>query len=477
MIQRMISRHPLAADLLFLLAVGSVVLFSFLGQNRTWASREIRHAEITREMSETGDFLIPRLMGEVYYDKPPVMHCLGAILMRVSGNPNLFQARFPSAFAALLSLFAVYGIGRTLGNRRVGLWGALVLLAMPGFWIMARVARPDLTLVAFIVLSCLCLGWAMRLPNGTGKVACLIVSGVACALAVITKGPYGLLVPLLFLAFAPRENPALVRPGWRFLWFGLGMGLMLAAWPWPVYLRDGGQYLRGVIFQKDLASGGARGHYEPFYWYLGPGLLLTLPMILFLPVAIRQWRREKQFPAALVIAAVFFVVISCVPGKRRHYLLPLLPFLALGLAAGIASLAQDQRFLRRAAIVMVVGGVAAGPLYYGPILRWLRPHGDPEWSFITAVARALPPNATAVCFGAKYEYLAWVRHDHHRIIAATNLAQAKTALQTREGDRYLVAPAEDFRALERDPDLKSLRPLLEQELYHKEPWLLGHHDR
>ena len=477
MIQRMISKHPLAADLLFLLAVGGIALFSFLGQNRTWASREIRHAEIMREMSETGDFLMPRLMGKVYYDKPPVMHALGAILMRVSGDPNLFQARFPSAFAALLSLFAVYGIGRTLGDRRVGLWGALVLLAMPGFWIMARVCRPDLTLVALIVLSCLFLGWAMRLPNGTGKVACLIVSGVACALAVITKGPYGLLVPLLFLAFVPRENPALVRPGWRFLWFGLGLILMLVAWSWPVYLRDGGQYLHEVIFQKDLTTGGATGHYEAFYWYLGPVFVLTLPMILFLPLAIQQWRREKKFPAALVIAAVFFVILSCVPGKRRHYLLPLLPFLALGLAAGIVAFVQHHRLVRRLAIVLVFGGVAAGPLYYGPILRLLRPHGDSEWRFITKVARARPPNATAICFGAKYEYLAWVRNDHRGIIPAADVAQAKEALQHGDGDCYVVAPEEDLRALQQDPDLKPLRPVLEQEIHRKGPWLLAHFDR
>jgi 4-amino-4-deoxy-L-arabinose transferase-like glycosyltransferase len=476
MIQRMISRHPLAADLLLLLAIGVAALFSFLGQNRHWASREIRHAEIMREMSETGDFLIPRLMGEVYYDKPPVMHCLGAILMRVSGNPNLFQARFPSAFAALLSLFAVYGLGRLLGDRRVGWWGALALLSMPGFWIMARMARPDLTLVAFILLSCLFLGWAMRLPNGAGKAGWLIASGVASALAVITKGPYGVMVPLLFLAFAPRSNHTLVRPGWRFLWFGLGMVLMLAGWSWPVYLRDGGEYLRGVVFQKDLSSAGGSGHYRAFYWYLGPGFLNTLPVILFLPLAIRQWRREKQFPAALAITAVIFLVLCCVPGKRPHYLLPLFPFLALGLASGIAYVAQNHRLLRRLAIVAVVGGIAAGPLYYGPILRWLRPQGDSEWSFITDVARTLPPNATVVCFGAKYEYLAWVRRDHRRIIAVANSAEAKAALQAGDGDRYLVAPEEDLLALERDADLASLRPVLDHNLDHKERWFLAHLD-
>jgi 4-amino-4-deoxy-L-arabinose transferase-like glycosyltransferase len=186
------------------------------------------------------------------------------------------------------------------------------------------------------------------------------------------------MVPLLFLAFAPRENVAWSRPGWKFLWFGLGTALTLAAWAWPVYLQDGGAYLRGVIFQEDLSTGGGSGHFKPFYWYLGSGFEQSLPVILFLPLAISQWRRERRFPAALAIVVVMLVVISCVPGKRRHYLLPLLPFLALGLASGIGGLIHRRPLLGKLALVIVIGGIAAGPMYYGPILHWLRPQGDPE---------------------------------------------------------------------------------------------------
>jgi 4-amino-4-deoxy-L-arabinose transferase-like glycosyltransferase len=471
-IQQLISRSPTAADLLFLLAVGITILFSFLGQNRNWASREIRHAEIMREMAESRDFLIPRLMGEVYYDKPPVMHFLGAALMRASDAPNLFHARFPSAIAALISMLAVYGLGRMLGGRRVGLWGALVLLAMPGFWIMARVARPDLTLVALILVSCLLLGRAMLSPQGRGNVW-LIASGMAAALAVITKGPYGVLVPLLFLGFAPRQNAQLVRPGWRLLWFGLGLVLMLGAWAGPVYLRDGGEYLRGVLFQEDLATGGGSGHFKPFYWYLGSGFVQSLPAILFLPLAIWQWRRERQFPAALVIAALILLVISCVPGKRRHYVLPVLPFLAIGLAAGIAHFTQNLQVLRRLALVVVAGGIAAGPLYYGPILYWLRPQGDSEWAFITDVAKALPPTATVVCFGSMGEYLAWVRRDYRRIVEVRNLAEAEAVLRDTDDERYLVVSEDDLPRLQTNADLAALSPVLRHTIDRKGPWLLS----
>ncbi len=472
-IHRLLLQYPRTADLFLLLVVGGTVLFSFLGQNGNWASREIRHAEIMREMAETGDYLIPHLMGKVYYDKPPVMHFLGATLMRISGAPNLFHARFPSALAAFVSLFAVYGIGRMLGGGKVGRWAALLLLAMPGFWIMARVARPDLTLVALILISCFFLGCGMRTPGGSGKAGWLIVSGVASALAVITKGPYGLMGPLLFLAFAPRENAELHRPRWPFAWFGAGWVITIAAWCLPIYLRDGGDYLRGVIFQENLATGGGTGHFEPFYWYLGSGFLQSLPVILFLPLAYRQWRREKRFPAALAIAAVILFIISCVPGKRRHYLLPLLPFLALGLARGLAGLAPGQHVLRGLAVAAIVASLAADPLYYGPILQRLRPRGDSEYYFITDVDKLVPPGAPVVCFGVMGEYLAWVRRDYHGIINVRTVEEAETALRLGNHDRYLVASAGSLKALNEDPDLALLYAVMSHPIKRQGTWLLA----
>lgn len=472
--QRFEAGHPLVFDLLLLLAIGGTILFAFLGQNRNWASREIRHAEIMREMAESGDFLVPRLMGEVYHDKPPVMHVIGAALMRFSTEPSLFHARFPSALSALTSMLAVYGLGRILRGRQVGFWAALVLLAMPGFWIMARVARPDLTLVALILLSCLFLGWGMQGTQRWVHAACLSASGVASALAVITKGPYGLLVPLLFLVFAPCDNCSLTRPGRGFLAFGAGFIVMLGAWAGPVYLRDGGIYLHAVLFQNDLSTGGGTGHYQPFYWYLGSGFLQSLPAIVFLPLAIQQSRRERRFPAALAIAAVILVVISCVPGKRRHYLLPLLPFLGLGLAAAITGLAEWRKPIYRLARTTIIGGLLAGPLYYGPILHLLRPRGDSEWAFITEVARSVPPDATVVCFGAMAENLAWIRHDYRRIIDVTTLAEAETALTAGEDARYLVASKDDLSALQSSSNVASLRPLLDCNIDRKGHWLLAH---
>ena len=73
-------------DLLVLTALSAMVIFPALGQNRQWVSREIRHAEIVREMAENGDYLIPRAHGRGYtMTSHLVMHAIAAVLTRMAG--------------------------------------------------------------------------------------------------------------------------------------------------------------------------------------------------------------------------------------------------------------------------------------------------------------------------------------------------------------------------------------------------------
>src|SRR3990172_10585301 len=149
-------------DLLLLTALSAMVIFPALGQNRQWSSHEIRHAEIIREMVNTGDYLIPKLLVKTYYHKPPIMHAPAAFLTRMVGTPSITIARMPSAVAGILGVLAVYGIGLLLLDRRSALIGAIALLGMPGYSVVARHARPDTILCASILCSCLCIGLGMR---------------------------------------------------------------------------------------------------------------------------------------------------------------------------------------------------------------------------------------------------------------------------------------------------------------------------
>src|SRR3990172_12617766 len=197
------ERRPHLLDLLILAAVSAFVIFPALGQNRHWASREIRHAEIIREMAESGDYLVPKLLGKTYHDKPPVMHVAAAVLTRIVGEPSMAIVRMPSAVAGVLGVLATYGVGLLLLDRGTALVGAFALLGMPGYSLMARQARPDMILCFFIIVLCLFLCLGMRKYRCIPRMLYFTLAGLLAGLGVITKGPFGVLFPVFFAILIP----------------------------------------------------------------------------------------------------------------------------------------------------------------------------------------------------------------------------------------------------------------------------------
>jgi len=444
------ERQPHYFDLLILVAVSALVIFPALGQNRHWASREVRHAEIVREMAESGDYLVPKLLGKTYYDKPPVMHAAAAVLTRIVGEPSMTLVRMPSAIAAILGVLATYGVGLLLLDRKTALVGAFALLGMPGYSLMARQARPDMILCFSVIVSCLFLCMGMRKHKGLSRSLFFIIAGLLAGLGVITKGPFGVLFPVFFAILVPFLRQDLKRP--RFGWIGFGIGVVtaVAIWAIPAYLRDGGEYLRRVIFQPDLdvSKGGNGG---PFY-YVWMVLLLALPLSLFLPVAIVDLRR-RGYSAMLAVAGAIFIVISCIPQKRRHYLLPLYPFLALGIAASIVRHSETSKLVQRSAWVLIPLSVVAIPTYYAIIQPIVHPSEDPDMLFAKEVLGVIEPGARIYCAKGEEE-LAWVGRQHKRIYKLPIDSSVSKILRQTEFKSYLVIDEHGLTSL-----LKITEPL------------------
>ena len=444
------EQKPHFLDLLILVAVSAFVIFPALGQNRHWASREIRHAEIIREMAESGDYLVPKLLGKPYYDKPPVMHAAAAVLTRMIGEPSMTIARMPAAVAGVLGVLATYGVGLLLLDRKTALIGAFALLGMPGYSLMARQARPDMILCFSIIVSCLFLCLGMRKHKGISRSLFFIIAGLLAGLGVVTKGPFGVLFPIFFAVLVPFRRQDLIRPRISWIFFGFGVLAAIALWAVPAYFRDSGVYLHRVIFQPDLdvSKGGNGG---PFY-YVWMVLLLALPLSLFLPVAIVDLRR-RGYSAMLAVAGAIFIVISCIPQKRRHYLLPLYPFLALEIAASIVRHSKTSKLVRRAAWVLIPLSVVAIPIYFAIIQPIVHPSEDPDMLFAKEVLGVIEPGARIYCAKGEEE-LAWVGRQHKRIYKLPIDSSASMVLRQSESKSYLVIDEQSITSL-----LKVTEPL------------------
>jgi len=438
-------------DLLVLTALSAVVIFPALGQTRHLASREIRHAEIIREMAESGDYLIPKLLGKTYYDKPPIMHAPAAFLTRMVGTPSMTISRMPSAVAGIMGVLAVYGIGLLLLDRRSALIGAIALLGMPGYSVVARHARPDTILCASILCSCLCIGLGMRERRHAWQTFYLTFGGLSAGLGVITKGPYGILFPAFFAVFAPFRREDLKQPRFNWASFVLGFLTALAIWAVPAWLRDGGHYLLGVIFQPDLdVSKG--GNWKSVFCYVWDGIILTFPYSLFLPLAIRDLRR-RGYSAPLAIAGAIFIIISCIPKKRHHYLVPFYPFFALGIAASLVRYYETSRLVRRAAQILIPLSIIAIPLYFVVIQPFVRPYKNSQMFFAEEILRTIEPNSRIYCVTDIDEALAWVGLRYKGICKLdSDDPSIDTILRETESVSYLIISEQNLVSLLKDKE-------------------------
>ncbi len=466
-LKKFCERRQHLSDLVLLAAVSSCVVFPALGQNRHWASREVRHAEIIREMTESGDYLVPRLLGKTYYDKPPVMHTAAAILTRIAGEPSMTIARMPSAVAGILGVLATYGVGLLLLDRKTALVGAFALLGMPGYSLMARQARPDMILCFSIIASSLFLCMGMRKQRHGSRLVCFVIAGMISGIGVVTKGPFGVIFPIFFAVLAPFRRQELKRPRMGWIIFGLGVLIALAAWAIPAYCRDNGEYLRRVIFQPDLDVG--KGGNGGTFYYVWLVIFLAMPLSLYLPIAIADLRR-RGYSAMLAVAGAILVVISCIPQKRRHYLLPLYPFLALGIAASIVRHSETSKLVRRSAWALIPLSVVAIPVYYAAVQPIAQPTEDPDMLFAQEVLGVVEPGSMIYCTRSEEE-LAWVGRQHERIRKFPTNASAIAVLRQIAPKSYLVVEEHDLELLRKATNTLPIELILVRKVDHRKMML------
>ena len=314
--------------------LGLVIYLLGNGATSLWDRDEPRFAEAAREMVVTGDYVVPHFHGEVRFDKPPLIYWLMAGAYRLCGVGS-FGARLPSAVAGALSLVLVALIGRRLIDAGAGLRAAVVLGLCMQFVVEAKVATTDAVLLCAILTAQLALLRSWQWEGGWGNT---LLAWGAVALGILAKGPVAPMVvgvtAVALKLFGGRKWPWRPAP----LAVGLGFALLLVV-PWgvAVQLATDGEFLR-VAFGHHVverSTHALEGHKGPIWYYL-----TALPVSFFpwgflgYGVLFELYRRRDQ-AAARFLATWFvppFLIFSITATKLPHYVLPVYPALALGVA-------------------------------------------------------------------------------------------------------------------------------------------------
>jgi 4-amino-4-deoxy-L-arabinose transferase-like glycosyltransferase len=391
-----------------LAAVGLLTFFLGLGRAAVSDSDEAFYAEAAREMVESGNWLTPYYNYEPRFQKPILYYWLAAGTFQIAGV-SAWAARFPSALSGLGLALLTYACGRRWFSPRVGLIAGLIVATNFGYFIIGRLALPDLLLTFFIALAT----WALLEVCRAGEPGAaapgrptrrwLAVAGVAGGLAVLTKGPVGAALPALVLAGA-----LLMQHGWRAWRWRLPVGrgdvllaaalFVITAAPWYVAMlgEHGTAYLDRFFIGEnvDRFTTDRYNDPRPLGYYLPivfGGLLPWSPfMLLWVAAAYRRWRAGARLwtptHTRLTVWAVLPLVFYSVSvGQQPRYVLPILPPLAVLLAASmnwrIERAADAGRTADRAiaacatlgALVLVTLGILLGrgrPLLFALEPRW-----------------------------------------------------------------------------------------------------------
>lgn len=323
----------------------ALVVFTFrLGVADWRGDADAQVAQIIQDIRAGNGWVLPLRNGRHIPDKPPLLSWLGAVSAAVrKSSGDALDARLPSALSATLCVIVVYAFAHSLAGAAVAWWAALMLITTPQFITAARDSRVDMVFCAFLTPA-LMLAWNVYDGNGGRRTA--LLAGLCFGLATLSKGPLALLLGVLVFGVSVLPTPP--RPGWRAL-IGLpavatGVGLP-ALWYLAATLQQGWAFVRLHLLEENVGRmAGGLGRW-PVWYYIAPLLSLGLPWTLALPGAAAGESalpsRSRRFLWTWVI--VMFVFFSLALGKRRVYLLPIRPALAILLAGWLAPLLERLR--------------------------------------------------------------------------------------------------------------------------------------
>ncbi len=324
------------------MGLGITLFFLNLGEWDLWIPDEARYVQVAREMVNTGDWVLMHINGQVYADKPPFFFWLIALSSYLWQGFNSFSARFPSALFGTLTMLLTFFLGKKLYDWRTGFFSGLILATNLEFPYLSTRANIDATLTFFTTASMVCFFYWHQFSKGGNKLAGvqhLSIYGfyVGMAVATLTKGPVGFVLPLLVsLIYLTLQKDWKGIKGMKLLKGMLLFGVIVLSWYLPALWRGGQNYFHATIL-KHTIDGFAEGwtHVHPFYYFFYHFPIQFLPWTLFLPGALvysfsrGSFEKNKASLFLLTWFVVIFLFFSVSKGKRNLYLLPLYPAASL----------------------------------------------------------------------------------------------------------------------------------------------------
>jgi len=386
--------------LLIVLVCGIIIFILGLGNTGLVDETPPLFAAAARAMSESGDWLTPKVNGMFRFDKPPLIYWLMGFFYSLPKNEiwdsfGTLSARLPSALG---SLFLMLMIGDTLfcwpqqGDRQLltPIVASLGFALSPLIIIWSRTAVSDALLTGTLGISLLLFWRRMASENNDQCISAWVFLGFA----ILTKGPVAFVLATLTLTFF-----LIIQKDWRSLLYKINpkKGLLitiLISVPWYILelIKEGKPFWDDVFgyqnFQRYTSV--VNNHSEPFWFFLYIMILASLPFTPFLYLGIFKTFRDclksskdnynitetlYTYSLCWLISVLVFFSISAT--KLPSYWLPAIPAAAILISNSFINLKNSSKSYLYLWIfnILLLFGVSIA-FFFSNI--WLSSINDPE---------------------------------------------------------------------------------------------------
>lgn len=321
---------------------------------------ETRYAQISREMIQSGDWIVPRLNNLRYFEKPVMGFWLNSLAMFLFGE-NGFGVRFSSAISVGLTALIIFLLSRKYFPLSKGLLPTTIYLLSVLVFLVGVFAVLDSMLSLFLTLSAASFFLAFQAESMKKRYLYLALFGASVGCSFLIKG---------FLAFAVTGVTAGTYLLWEFSsdkfkllkqrspgenikhavlqFLTILAPLLIIILPWSIMIHqqepDYWRYFVMVEHIKRFMAKDAQ-HAQPFFYYIPVLLVGMLPWSLLLPLAISKWRSfDLKNPLVKYAFCWFllpFLFFSICKGKLATYMLPCIPPLVILFAYGVETFLKE----------------------------------------------------------------------------------------------------------------------------------------
>jgi 4-amino-4-deoxy-L-arabinose transferase-like glycosyltransferase len=335
----------------------------WIGKGDFYTKGEPREASVSVSMIEKNKWILPDVYaGEIAY-KPPFTHWLAAVFSLPQGKVTPFSSRLPSALAFMgLIVFSFLFFGKNLKFQHAFLT-ALILITSFELHRAAMTSRVDMMLTFLIVLALIRLfRWEERKQLNGFPVLIVVIMG----LAALTKGPVGVVLPLLVFGI----YLLLLRYNfWKIVGklFPLFIVALIPLLVWYVLAyQTGGKEFSDIVWAENFSRffrtetpeiNYYLGHTEPWWYNFITLFAGFIPWTILLFISLFGLRYSKRIPGIRelwrkftgqekinlfsAVAAGVIILFYCIPSSKRSvYIMPAYPFIAVFIAQYVLYLAE-----------------------------------------------------------------------------------------------------------------------------------------